>query len=483
MKLHQRRRCHVRTALTVGAAVWALLGAATTADAGVGADMEQAFTDMGVSSNISGPIAYQGQSAGYYSLGSMWTRFPQKTVYPANLQLPKVTAGCGGIDMFTGSFSFVNSDQFVAMAKAIANNAIGFAFHLAIQAISPQIDKAMTDLERAVQQLNQFNINSCEQGAALVGGLAGEVGIKNNAVCNAVGTSQGIFSDWARSRQGCGNGGQQTSTLNQADGALKQQLAGPKNYAWSIIKASPLKDQSQQMQELMMTLTGTIIVPARASDSEEPNVQYVGPQVGPLLDALLDGTQSVNILKCADSTDCLTLQTGGQTVAALGSSALRPHIKALIQSMASKITTDTALTTEERNLLGTASIPLYKILAVQAASGFRLSDAELDSLAEVTAIDMLDAVVTHFLDQVAASRGGLEAQSNQQNIEQYMAQLRDVRSQISQRTKGVTDRVDRTYQIVDRAMRIESTLQSRMAPGLAASLNFSRALSAQGLRP
>jgi conjugative transfer pilus assembly protein TraH len=29
-------------------------------------------------------------------------------------------------------------------------------------------------------------------------------------------------------------------------------------------------------------------------------------------------------------------------------------------------------------------------------------------------------------------------------------------------------------------MRIESTLQSRMAPGLAASLNFSRALSAQG---
>ncbi|POA51618.1 conjugal transfer protein TraH, partial [Pseudomonas sp. GW460-R15] len=82
---------------------------------------------------------------------------------------------------------------------------------------------------------------------------------------------------------------------------------------------------------------------------------------------------------------------------ALGSQALRPHVKALIQSMSDKIRTDTALTAEERNLLGTASVPLYKILAVQAASGFRLSDAEVDSLAEVVSIDMLDSIVTHFL--------------------------------------------------------------------------------------
>lgn len=478
-----RRRALARTSLALGAMAWTIFGSIAPAGAGVGSDMEQAFSDMGVAANATGPVAYQGQSAGYYSLGSMWARFPQKTVYPANLQLPKVTAGCGGIDMFTGSFSFINSDQFVAMAKAVANNAIGFAFHLAIQAISPQIDKVMGDLEKAVQDLNQFNINSCEAASALVGGVAGEMGIKSNSVCNAVGTSKGIFSDWARSRQGCGNGGQQTSTLNQADGALKQQLPGPKNYAWAIIKASPMADQSQQMRELMMTLTGTIVVPARGSDSEEPTVQYVGPQVGPVLDALLDGNQSVNILKCTDGTDCLSLQTGGQTVAALGTQALRPHVKALIQSMSDKIATDTVLTAEERNLLGTASVPLYKILAVQAASGFRLSDAEIDSLAEVVSIDMLDSIVTHFLDQVAASRGGLEAQSNASNVEQYMAQLRDVRGQIAQRAKGVTDRVNRTFDIVDRAMRIESTLQSRMAPGLAASLNFSRALSAQGLRP
>lgn len=472
-----------RTALTIGAASCTALAIVAPVSANVGSDMEQAFQDMGAATNVSGPVAFQGQSAGYYSMGSMWTRFPQKTVFPANLQLPKVSAGCGGIDIFTGSFSFINADEFVSMLKAVANNAIGFAFKLAIEAISPQIGKTMQDLQDLANKINQQNISSCETGAALVGGLVGEIGIRSNEVCAAVGTSQGIFSDWARSRQRCGNGGQQTSTLSQADGALKSLIPGPKNYAWDIIKASPLGNQSVQMREMMMTMIGTIIVPAKASDDEEPQIQFHGPDVGPLLDALLDGGQSITILKCQDTTACMILASGGQTVPALGNAALRPHVRSLIYSMAQKIRNDQALTTEERNLLGASSIPLYKVLAVQAASGFHLSDSEIDSLAEFVAIDMLNAIMSNFLDQLASSRGALESASVQSNVDRLMTQLRDVRAQMSQRSVTVNQRVNQTFQVVDNAMRIESTLQTKMAPGMAASLNFSRSLSAQGLRP
>lgn len=105
---------------------WAI-GGSHGAQAGVGDEIVSFFNDMGASANATG-VAYQGQSAGYYSLGSVWARFPQKSVYPANIQLPKVRAGCGGIDIFSGSFSFINMAEFVANLKAIANNAIGFAF-------------------------------------------------------------------------------------------------------------------------------------------------------------------------------------------------------------------------------------------------------------------------------------------------------------------------------------------------------------------
>ena len=33
---------------------------------------------FGAQANVTGPSAYQGQSAGYYSGGAMWARFPQK---------------------------------------------------------------------------------------------------------------------------------------------------------------------------------------------------------------------------------------------------------------------------------------------------------------------------------------------------------------------------------------------------------------------
>lgn len=448
--------------------------------AGVASDMTGFFNDMGASANVTGPTAFQGQSAGYYSLGSVWTRFPQKTAYPANLQLPKVRAGCGGIDIFTGSFSFINASEMVAMMKAIANNAIGFAFKLAIDAISPQIGGVMDRMQEIADKINQFNMNSCEQSAAIVGGLAGEMGIKNGQVCQAVGTSKGVFSDWARARQGCGADGQRTSTLRGADAAEKAQMIGPKNYAWDMINASPLKDNSQEMREMVMTLLGTIIIPDRVNDDAQPNIQYLGAEIGPVLDALLDGNTSVNIISCVDATKCLT--TGKRTVPALGVNAMRPRARTLILSMSQKALNDAQLTTEEQSLLSVASVPLYKIIAVQAASGLRLSETEVDSLAEITAIDLLNSVVTQVLDQVSATRGGLMSAGDAREADKFMDQVHEVRERIALRDSKVENRVNRTIDIINNAMRIESTLQSRMAPGMSAALAFSRGLAARGMR-
>jgi conjugative transfer pilus assembly protein TraH len=69
------------------------------------------------------------------------------------------------------------------------------------------------------------------------------------------------------------------------------------------------------------------------------------------------------------------------------------------------------------------------------------------------------------------------------NIEQFNAQVAQVRARLVQHEISVNDKVNQTFDIINNAIRIESTLQSRMAPAMAASLNFSRALSAQGLRP
>ena len=122
--------------------------AAPVARADVASSMDGFLDDMDVAANVNGPTAFEGQSAGYYSLGNVWTRFPQKTTPIANLQLPSAKAGCGGIDIFAGSFSFINAGEIVALLKAIANNAVGFAFSLAIDTVCPECSKIMPNLRK-----------------------------------------------------------------------------------------------------------------------------------------------------------------------------------------------------------------------------------------------------------------------------------------------------------------------------------------------
>ena len=138
-----------RRAIAVVLSASIVLTAPVPASAGVESEMQSFMTEMGAQANVTGPSAYQGQSAGYYSGGAMWARFPQKNIQPFNLQLPHARAGCGGIDLFAGSFSFINTAELVAMLKATANNALGFAFKLAIDTISPERASSATMAESA----------------------------------------------------------------------------------------------------------------------------------------------------------------------------------------------------------------------------------------------------------------------------------------------------------------------------------------------
>ena len=135
------------------------------------------------SANITGPTAYQGQSAGYYTLGNAAFRGPQETSQIASIQMPSVRAGCGGIDIFSGGFSFINADQIVAQMKAIASNAISYAFMLALKTLSPIVADQIESLSKLANDVNQFNMNSCQQAQTLVGGLWGRSDTASNQIC------------------------------------------------------------------------------------------------------------------------------------------------------------------------------------------------------------------------------------------------------------------------------------------------------------
>lgn len=451
--------------------------AAGPVHANVGSELNSFFNDMGAAANATGPVAYQGQSAGYYSGGNIWTRFPQRSVNPVNLQLPSVKAGCGGIDVFSGSFSFINSDEIVAMLKATANNALGFAFQLAIKSISPQISATIEEMAQKAQQMNQFNMNSCETAQNLVGGLWGKSDRMSSEICKSIGNSQGLFSDWAKGRHECGTGGQREATLKaNKDPAIP---AASYNFTWEMLKQS-YPSFSVNFREYLMTFVGTVIFYQDGDASGKRGYQFVGQGDRALLTALLDGGGSVTMLKCDTSDKCLNPTTQSMSVSA--SQALKPRVRAMIESMNGKVRSNAALTPDEIGLLGATTIPLYKIISVNAAATLGgMTANDMNDLAEIVAMDLLDALVQQYYGY--ASRGvGSFQNANEEALSQWRAQIVSVRQVLDTYSQGMNLRLERTQHVVQRAVFLEGTLRNNLSPQMSAALRFSTSLSNQGLQ-
>ena len=89
--------------------------------AGVNSDLHGFFNSLGYSANATSPTAYQGQMAGYYSGGSLYLRNQVRSTQIASVTLPGDNAGCGGIDLWSGGFSFVNAQQLENVMKNVVN--------------------------------------------------------------------------------------------------------------------------------------------------------------------------------------------------------------------------------------------------------------------------------------------------------------------------------------------------------------------------
>lgn len=446
-----------------------------TAHAGVKEEMNSFYNDMGGAANVTGPAAYKGQSAGYYTGGSIWTRSPTKNVNPVNLQLPKISAGCGGIDVFTGSFSFINAGEFVSLMKATANNALGFAFKLAIDSISAQIGTSLSEMLQKVQDMNNLNINSCEQGAALVGNLWAKNSEQSQTICRAVGNAEGIFADAAKARNGCNKDAASVIAGASDDGPAKDLK--PRNYTWAALQTGNNRPD-KEFAELLMTMVGTVIyIPEEGSN---PARYEFKPGSLDLLTPMLDGQAAAQaqVMRCSDSADCLNVSYSPFTVS--DAAALKPRTKLLIQSMVGKVRSNEKLTTNEIALLGMTSVPLYKIIVVQTTSMVGLGDAEVDNLAEIVSIEILLAMANKFMgvaEQRMTSADGVDTSA----LTSWRQGLSNAKAELAVKRQGAYEKVQSTYKLIENTQRLEQQLRGDLAPQLSGALEFSRSISRSGV--
>ena len=201
------------------------------------------------------------QNAHHIVLGSAFTRWPAKRAQVANIQPPYIKADCSGIDIFQGAMSFINGTEIIEMLKNIGSSAKGFAFHLALETVSPQIASGIKHLSKTIQDINALNIGSCESAAALIGAVVPRHTKLHENTCKLMAGNQGKLTDFVSGRKGCEEGSDTRKTINTSESnELKDVLQEACNVAWYVINKNSAWDHPEKLKETLMSVTGTIVV-------------------------------------------------------------------------------------------------------------------------------------------------------------------------------------------------------------------------------
>lgn len=254
-------------------------GASQTATTG---GLDNFMSDM--YSNTTAPGMFQTQQRGVISGGSFVGRFGIKSINLVSFDPPRVSAGCGGINLFGGSFSFINAQELTQLLRAIAQNALGLLFQLGLNAISQPLSSLLTTWSAKLQEMNSLLKNSCEAarklfqidktgGAMLdaVKGSMGEIKTQTGGFKDYFSNVQKNFSQGWNSLRGNSPDGEATS---RADKAI-QELPNVGNVTWRAINASdsfkaimPASGGSELEAKIMlMNVIGTEVFNASSQTS------------------------------------------------------------------------------------------------------------------------------------------------------------------------------------------------------------------------
>jgi len=114
------------------------------------------------------PGSFEDQTRGYVTAGGMTGRVDVHNDYLMSVTLPKVKAGCGGIDMFLGGMSFLDPEYLVQKLESILQAAPAVAFQYLLETLDEKMGNIISKMEAATNYLNSIQVNDCRLANRMV---------------------------------------------------------------------------------------------------------------------------------------------------------------------------------------------------------------------------------------------------------------------------------------------------------------------------
>lgn len=450
---------------------------AAPTSANIQAEMQSWFNETGTYGNVTGAQVLRGQTGTTFTGGNLYMRAPQRNYNLFNIAPPGIKAGCGGIDLFAGSFSFINSEQLTALFRNIANNAMGHAFMLAVEAVSPELAGLLKYLQDQASKLNNMNLNSCQLATGIMApAFPDSEYMQQQAKVMGVAPSFNHYSDalHAKYKELTATPSERKQTRDLAVAAnpkLKESLHDV-NVTWNALQTMNISNH--QLKELMMSMIGTVIIERNPSDDSKPSIQYrAPPQKIAFKDFIGDPNQtsgtSARIMACPDM-ECLN--PGEQTVT-MGS--FSRYSKATIDGITDKVTgrQATGLSVGEFAIIQGTHIPLWKLISRTTAGPS--AQVQINMLSQAIAVDMAYAyfdTLAKELQKALMNSKSSDSATNKEQLERMEKRSGELRTEARSMLQAEVEKVATMAELQTVVARLDQQLKVGLPQNVTESMRL-----------
>lgn len=352
---------------------------------------------------------YKTQARGLYSLGSARVRFGGgNTIQPFNVRAPSISAGCGGIDMIFGGFSYLNFEFIVEKLKKIASAAPAFAFNIALSTLCKDCQTIMSELEKIANAINSMNFDTCQIAQSAVNWGARQLGIvKNSNLAQGVDDSWLKIGDKMPSQIVSDFTNSMNNMFNDKGESVKEYLMQGSLIKKTMEVYNPIISSGKEFEYLTRSLIGDVV--GETIDGADPKTEepfrlkvYLGKlDVRDFKEVLLNGGK-VKGTK-VDYTE------GGGTVKDVKFSdeeikfdkGLKYIIKDKIQEIYNAMIANRSLSADQLKFINSVPIPLYRILNVAVLADADGQSLDLERISEIISLQIVNALITTILSDMS----------------------------------------------------------------------------------
>jgi conjugative transfer pilus assembly protein TraH len=451
-----------------------------------GGGLEDFYNSVSAYNNVTGPSAYEGQTMNIYTGGSLFMRTPSRNYQLLSAAAPSLRGGCGGIDAFAGSFSFINVDQFVAMLRNIGQNALGLFFMTALQSMAPDIMESIKYLNKIAQDINAMGINSCEAAKGLVAASGVEKWMEANKVNTGLGAAAaGLYDDWAKVRTTMFGDSKEASLKADALKATQPELANilvEGNLVWRALSRGNLPTYlTEYERRMVMSALGAVVVRKNADGIPDPGFYEPVISFKRLL-GNVDGSDNEGkpqIFTCRDGT-------GADQCTILGTEAFESepfsklaydHMFGIFEKIRDR---GPALTAGEIDFINATSVPVYKILASAASLPTEsVVHEQIMKNADVIGAELAATFMLKALDEVEKAlenRSKVASEAESRDLKELIDKSRDWRRNIYSEKAVLTAKATGIYNLMAEIQFLEKSMFGNLSEGVAANLRFAHAM-------